>query len=199
MFEIFRKQQQPMTVGIQVTSGFLSLLVLDITDHKQPKIKDYINRNVNNVASLEEVAAEVREYVEDKQLLKVKCCFVLAEEDYQLLTVEAPNVPKEELNEALKWKVKDLISYPIDDVFIDTFTSPQSNSSAQDIANVVVVHKDIINNVTSFSESAGFSLSAIDIPEMSYRNYLETTQYHKKKCCYSLNKRKLWEAHCSTK
>ena len=41
--------------------------------------------------------------------------------DYNLLSVEPPEVPPAELSAALRWRVKDLIDFSIDDAVIDAF------------------------------------------------------------------------------
>ena len=43
------------------------------------------------------------------------CATLLKPGDYQLLLVEAPNVTPDELKGAIRWKIKDLIEYHIDD------------------------------------------------------------------------------------
>jgi MSHA biogenesis protein MshI len=49
---------------------------------------------------------------------------VLDPTSYRLLLVEAPDVPAEELRAAVRWRVKDLIDYHVDDAVIDVFEMP---------------------------------------------------------------------------
>ena len=44
---------------------------------------------------------------------------------YHLLLVEAPDVPAEELRAAVRWRIKDLIDFHIDDAVIDVFEMPR--------------------------------------------------------------------------
>src|SRR3989338_779756 len=44
---------------------------------------------------------------------------LLAPGEYQILLVEAPNVPAEELKTAIRWKIKDSLNYRIDDATVD--------------------------------------------------------------------------------
>ena len=55
------------------------------------------------------------------QRVKGDVYICLAAEQYNLLLIDAPDVPEEELSEAIKWRVKDLISQPIEDVIVDSF------------------------------------------------------------------------------
>src|ERR1044071_3667210 len=43
---------------------------------------------------------------------------------YRLLLVEAPDVPPDELRAAVRWRVKDLIDFHVDDAVIDVFEMP---------------------------------------------------------------------------
>ena len=50
---------------------------------------------------------------------------VLDPDSYRLLLVEAPDVPADELRAAVRWRVKDLIDFHVDDAVIDVFEMPQ--------------------------------------------------------------------------
>src|SRR5687767_13665814 len=47
-----------------------------------------------------------------------QCLTVLQPKDYQLMLVDAPNVPAIELKKAIRWQVKDLLDYHVDDATI---------------------------------------------------------------------------------
>ena len=80
------------------------------------------------------------EYYEDASVLKQKnalsdavvkygltgcdCNLVLHPSEYQLLLVEAPKVAPQELKQAMKWRVKDLVTEPLDSLIIDIFPLP---------------------------------------------------------------------------
>ena len=49
---------------------------------------------------------------------------VLDPSAYRLLLVEAPDVPPEELRAAVRWRIKDLIDFHVDDAVIDVFEMP---------------------------------------------------------------------------
>lgn len=90
---------------------------------------------------------------------------------YQLLLVEAPDVPEAELRAAVRWRIKDLIDFHIDDAVIDVFEMPEQSRGGQTRmmyavaarGEVVQQHVDLLNN-------RGFDLSSIDIPELCLRN-----------------------------
>lgn len=177
MFSVFKKNKQAVTVGIQVSSGALSVMVVLHEKDGTVSITDYMTYPVSSPDVLTEVLPEIKGYIQEKKLKGAHCCFVLDDTDYQMLTIDPPNVPHEEMKEAVKWKVKDLISSPIGDVTVDVFITPGTDETAKPLANVVVVHKAVIEQISSLVEELELDLKAIDIPELSYRNYLERSGY----------------------
>jgi len=73
-----------------------------------------------------------------------RCTTLLGQPDYQILLVEAPNVKREELKAAVRWRIKDMIDYHVHDATIDVLDVPAS--------------------------AAGISLAVIDIPDTAQRN-----------------------------
>jgi len=59
-------------------------------------------------------------WVEKHNLTKQLCNVVLPPPDYQLLMIEKPDVPAEEMRDAVKWKLKDLVTSPIESLAVDT-------------------------------------------------------------------------------
>lgn len=97
---------------------------------------------------------------------------VLTVGDYQLLMVEAPNVPVEELKTAVRWKIKDSLDYHIDDATIDVLQIPTSQHGVERSQSIYVVAASnmTIQRYESLFEKAKFNLNVIDIPETAQRN-----------------------------
>ncbi len=103
---------------------------------------------------------------------------VLADEQYQLLLVEAPRVEPSELRAAIRWKVKDLIDFHIDDAVIDVFEIPGQAHRPQGQAMMYAVAaraRDIRARIDAV-ENAGLKLEVIDISEMALRNLAALTE-----------------------
>jgi len=62
---------------------------------------------------------------QDMHLGQYQCAALLKPGEYQLLLVEAPNVPKDELKSAIRWRIKDMIDYHIDDATVDVLDIPE--------------------------------------------------------------------------
>jgi len=97
---------------------------------------------------------------------------VLERSDYQIQLIEAPNVPDDELRQAVSWRLKDLIDTPVEDMALDLFRLPTStNASAREVLNAVVAKKIDVQSSTRFAESAGLlGVERVDIPELALLN-----------------------------
>jgi MSHA biogenesis protein MshI len=97
---------------------------------------------------------------------------VLAANEYQLMMVEAPNVPVDELKTAIRWKIKDSLSYHIDDATIDVLQIPTGKygSDRQHSLYAVAASNETIRKRIELFEKAKFDLTVIDISEMAQRN-----------------------------
>lgn len=92
---------------------------------------------------------------------------------YQLLLGDAPNVPATELNEALRWKVKDLVSFPVADAVIDAFLLPQSCSRGDArLAYVTVAKRAPVAELVQCINGADLKLQTIEIPELALARLL---------------------------
>lgn len=101
-----------------------------------------------------------------------KTNLVLGDGEYQLLLVEAPRVEPSELRAAVRWKVKDLIDFHIDDAVLDVFEIPgQGNRpQGQSMMYAVVARARQVRERIDQVEEAELKLEVIDIAEMALRN-----------------------------
>lgn len=97
---------------------------------------------------------------------------VLENSEYQMVVVEAPNVPAEELKAAVRWRVKDTLNYHVDDAMIDVLQIPSAKQGAEHVKSLYVVAapNEVIKKRISLFEGAKLDLNIIDIPEMAQRN-----------------------------
>jgi len=116
-------------------------------------------------------AANLKKVVSEQGLGKAGCATLLAIGDYQLLMVEAPEVPQSELKAAIRWRIRDLIDFHIDDAVLDVFDVPPSGARAvQEHLYVVVSRSATVKERIEALEAAGATLETIDIPELALRN-----------------------------
>lgn len=81
--------------------------------------------------SLNDIQFALQEFVERYELVGYQCDWVLYPGQYQLITTDNIEVPENEVAQAIKWRIKGLIEYPIDDVTIDACVIPPHGMSGQ--------------------------------------------------------------------
>jgi len=129
-------------------------------------------------ASLKDDAAS-KQMTANLGLASQHCSLVLAQGEYQLLHLEKPNVPANELKQAVSWKVKDMIDYLVEQATIDVIDIPADPyiTNRQSYVYAIVAKNEIISEyMHRLINVSGTGLEAIDIPELAQRNiaaYLE--------------------------
>lgn len=102
------------------------------------------------------------------RLDKLACMAVLPHGKYQLVQVDAPDGPPAERAEALRWTVKDMVEFPVDNAAIDVLDIPPDGRNPQVFA-VIAPESEVAPLIRTF-QAAGVSLDVIDVPELSQRN-----------------------------
>jgi MSHA biogenesis protein MshI len=102
-----------------------------------------------------------------------RCTTVLGGGDYQFMSVEAPNVPRAELKTAMRWRLKDILDFPVDQATYDVLDIPLDPNAAvrpqQSVFAIAARNSVILARQKLFAQSK-IRLRAIDIPEMAQRN-----------------------------
>jgi MSHA biogenesis protein MshI len=102
-----------------------------------------------------------------------RCTTVLAGGDYQMISAEAPNVARDELKTAMRWKLKDILDFPVDDATFDVLDIPLDPNAAarpQQSVFAVAARNGVVKARQGLFSGAKIKLGAIDIPEMAQRN-----------------------------
>jgi MSHA biogenesis protein MshI len=101
-----------------------------------------------------------------------RCTSLLASGEYQMLSVDAPNVPSNELKTAMRWRLKDMLDFHVDDATFDVLAVPADKETASRPQSMYVVaaRNQLIEQRQAAFEKSGLHLNVIDIPEMAQRN-----------------------------
>jgi MSHA biogenesis protein MshI len=129
------------------------------------RVAFYPGDNSPDAASLEKVSKELRAD-------RYRWTNLLSLNEYQLLSVDAPNVPPDELKTAIRWRLKDMLDYHIDDATIDVLEVPAEKSARArtNAMYAVAAHNQVIERRQTLFGDAKLPISVIDIPEMAQRN-----------------------------
>ncbi len=101
-----------------------------------------------------------------------QCTTLLGSGEYQLLSVDAPNVPPDELKTAIRWRLKDMLDFHIEDATIDVLDVPvDKNAVGRNHAMYTVAARNqVVRQRQELFTDSKIPLSVIDIPEMAQRN-----------------------------
>ena len=138
----------------------------------RPEVVNYAFHSVTGSKSSGITSAALEKMCKEMRASGFQFSTLLAPGEYQLLQVEAPNVPEDELKAAVRWSIKDMLTYHVDDAMLDVLRIP-ANPNAGDRKKsmyVVVASNDLIKRRTELFERAHINLRVIDIPEMAQRN-----------------------------
>lgn len=108
----------------------------------------------------------------DLRAANYRCGTMLNGREYQLLMVDAPNVPQDELKTAVRWRLKDMLDFHVDDATIDVLDIPvDTNAPSRGHSMFAIAARNaLIQSRQELFGEAKIPLSVIDIPEMAQRN-----------------------------
>lgn len=106
---------------------------------------------------------------QNRGLKRYRCTILLGESDYRLVQVDAPAVPEAERVQALRWRLKDVVDFPVDDAAIAVADIPTEGGRQASVFAVVAPAAVVGERMALFHEKKIF-LEAIDVPEMAVRN-----------------------------
>lgn len=106
-----------------------------------------------------------------EKLQAYACTTLLDAGSYQLAQVDAPNVPESELVSALRWNLKELLDYPVENATVAAVRIPVDQASGRppSLFAVAVNNAILAPRIQAF-DGAKLDLQAVDIPEMAQRN-----------------------------
>ncbi|WDE04507.1 MSHA biogenesis protein MshI [Thalassomonas viridans] len=103
----------------------------------------------------------------DDGSLKGECHLVLSPQFYQVVQLDKPQVPPEEINAALKWQVKDLVTFPPEDMVLDYFDTPRL-PNAQEKVNVVCARQSVLKEMVTLLQDKRLKLKSIITEEFAF-------------------------------
>ena len=118
----------------------------------------------------------VRSFIEDVDRLKLVgsgCRVVLAPGQYQLLLMDALDVPEDDMAKALRWRLKGLVEYPLNDIALDVFVVPAHGVVGQrKKVFVAVTLLSALKKKLDMLEAAFLEVESVGIGEIALRNLL---------------------------
>ena len=165
-----KKKTLPGWMVVGTDSDAIRLAHVDRSAEGRPKVVHW-----GVVEQNQEKGGGLQKAVKEYDLERYNCVTLLHPGDYQMLVVDAPSVPRDELKAAIRWRIKDLLDYHIDDATIDVLDIPAGRDAPAKSHSMyaVAARNEIVQKQIALFEQAGIPLRVIDIPETAQRNVAE--------------------------
>jgi MSHA biogenesis protein MshI len=152
--------------GVAFAEGAFALCIVK----REPGSKPLIDYCATHSMGLDRAAA-IKAIVDKLAAQHLPLCAVVDGDDYQLVQVEAPDVLPSELRAAIRWRLKDAISFGVDEAAIDVFEVPEPARRTQTkMVFAVAARNSAVQRIASGLKTASRGFEAIDIPELCLRN-----------------------------
>lgn len=163
-----RRKSQAGFAAVGIHPDGVSFVQVEPRGQELPLVSAWEFRPVVDGADFAKVLAKL---ADDHGLRKARCTTLLDPFDYRLLAAEAPPVPPDELAQAMRWRIKDLLDFNVQDATLEVFPSPvKASGSDLRAVYVVVAHNTALRQRIHLLDGANINLEAVDIPELALRN-----------------------------
>jgi len=161
---VFSKAKSADLIGVALRQQSISYFVKK-TDRNQ----------CESIATNAHPIVKTLKYLVSTNSLSGQCHLVLSNAHSQIVQVDKPNVPDAELNAALKWQIKDLVSIAPENMVVDYFDGPILSGGHEKINVVCVAKNDLIELVTALNADE-LHVTSITTEEFAFASLLPLQQ-----------------------
>lgn len=162
-----RGKRNPGWLALQVHEDHIDLVHVKRRASGRPEVAlcDSFRKEGSDVSTLLRLRKELK-------LDRYRRTTLLPGDHYQLHEIDAPNVPAAEMKAAVRWRVKDIIDYPLESATVDVLDIPADveASGRNGTLYAVTARVSEIGACRGPFDAARIALDAIDIPELAQRN-----------------------------
>ncbi len=169
----FSKKKTSGLVGVAMGSEGVTVAHVTGGGTNRPRLENLTYRPCPEPGAQAEMLARA---VNELGVRGMGCIGVLEPMDYSLMLIEAPEVEAAEMRQAVRWHVKDLIDFHVDDAVIDVFDVPRQRERGRPkLIYVVAARSSHVRRLVETVEAAQLELRAVDIAELALRNVMSLT------------------------
>jgi MSHA biogenesis protein MshI len=155
----------PMSVGIDIHADGISLAL------RKKGRPSTIKCEFIPVQNPSDIPAALRNAVDRHHLKKQPATLVMPPHLYSLLQTSSPAMRPEELRAAAKWKVNELLPFPVENAIVDVFEYPQAGQRGTErMLYVVAANRADVQRSVDWVQESELTLKSIDIGEFALRN-----------------------------
>jgi MSHA biogenesis protein MshI len=90
---------------------------------------------------------------------------------YRIVAAEAPDVPREEWSDAIRWSLREQVDFAVDDAVIDVLSLPAATQLRQSSQTLtVVMPREVQADLQLVADDHGLRWNALEVPETALRN-----------------------------
>lgn len=105
------------------------------------------------------------------RLEKYVCHVLLNPDQYRSFGSEALKVDPHEMKQAVRWRIADMLDYPVEQAFIDYYPLPKSNrANSPPRIEAISCNQSVVNPFLRICQQADLKVAVIEIQEMALRN-----------------------------
>lgn len=153
------RKSAPYRVGLGFKSNALSLCVLS-DDGTQLVTLDQVSEFNGDLPAV------LARWVDEYGLKRAPATVTLGQGWYEYLQSDRPNVPEEELNQALLWSVRELVQIPQDKLLVDYFDPPAQPMGVNKV-NVICADRTRLQPLVDAILASGLELQCISVEEVT--------------------------------
>jgi MSHA biogenesis protein MshI len=163
----FKKRRHPEWMAFDLHADHVDLVHIKrgVTGRPEVALCDSYHKEGSDAQTLTRLRKKFN-------LDQYRCTTLLNSEDYQVHQVDAPNVPAAELKNAVRWRVKDIIDYPLESATVDVLDIPVDRNAPTRNHSVyaITARNSVIESCIKPFNEAAIPLEVIDIPDLAQRN-----------------------------
>lgn len=163
-----KTQRHGPRVGVMVSDRSVAMAVVRRAVGQRPVVEHCAVHSCEGDESVEQL---LRRTIAKLGVARASVFAVASADDYQLVQVEAPEVQPAELRAAIRWRLRDVIDFHIDDAVVDVFEIPDQSRRAQaKMLFAVAARSAAVQRMVSAIAPLARHFDVIDIPELCVRN-----------------------------
>lgn len=169
MFTFFQKKKRGHgTNAIVLSEEGIAHACISHDAGQDPTLSSFNYTPISNKA---ETSTTLKKIIHDNKLEGHGIFTTLLSSEYSLEMLEKPAVPESELRQAVRWKIKDSLSFDVNDAIIDVFEIPdQKERGRTPLVYVAAAEKELLKQRIQTLEEQGVEIESIDIIELTMRN-----------------------------
>jgi MSHA biogenesis protein MshI len=169
VLNFFKKKQRGQGINALVLSeeGIAHACIIRNTG-QPPTLQSLHYSAIDNKAETSDL---LKQFVQQNGLDNFPIVTTLLTADSNLVMLEKPEVTKDELRQAVRWKIKESVSFDINNAIVDVFEIPgQKERGRTPLVYVTAADKDFLKQQIQRLEEQNLEIESIDIAELVMRN-----------------------------